>query len=133
MAALRRAAVPSRNLSFQTARIGGRELFDWLDVKFQEILITVGTGAALGTLWRMVMRPETDFQRFIVRFLVCLSVGSVVGGAFSQYMGLDGFLSVGAGSVAGLLGEEVLLFIRARGRQLEKGKIDISLGGGDDD
>lgn len=112
---------------------GERELFDWLDVKWQEIMLTVGIGAALGTLWRMVMRPETDFQRFIVKAVVSLSVGFVAGGAVAQYMSLDGFKAVGAGSVAAFLAEEVLLFMQARGRKLEQGKIDTSLGGSDDE
>ena len=96
-------------------------------------MLTVGIGAALGTLWRMVMRPETDFQRFIVKAVVSLSVGFVAGGAVAQYMNLDGFKAVGAGSVAAFLAEEVLLFMQVRGRKLEQGKIDTSLGGDDDE
>jgi hypothetical protein len=108
-------------------------LFEWFDARWQEILLTVGIGAALGTLWRMVMRPETNLQNFLVKAVVSLSVGFVAGGAIVEYMVLDGFKAVGAGSVAAFLAEEVLLFVQVRGQKLKHGKIDTSLRGDDDE
>ena len=107
--------------------------FDWLDLRIQEILITVGMGSALGTLWRMIMRPETHFGRFLIKAIVSLSVGILIGGAIVEYMDVDGFKAAGVGSVAAFLAEEVLMFFQSRGLKLKKGKIDTSLSGGDDE
>ena len=106
---------------------------NWIDARIQEILITVGIGVSLGTLWRMVMRPETDLHRFLLRAFVCLTVGMVGGCVFADWMNLDGFKAVGVGSISGFLSEEILLFLQARGRKLEKGKIDTSMRGDDDE
>jgi hypothetical protein len=108
-------------------------MFDWLDARVQEILVTVGMGAALGTLWRMVMRPETDMSRFLIKAIVSLTVGLLIGGAIVEYMALDGFKSAGVGSIAAFLAEEVLMFFQARGRKLQNGQIDTSLAGDDDE
>lgn len=108
-------------------------MFDWIDARLQEIFLTVGMGAALGTLWRMVLRPETEIQRFLVKAVVALTVGIVVGGGVVEYLKLSGFQAAGVGSVAALLSEEVLAFLRVRGKKLQQGKIDTTLSGDDDE
>jgi hypothetical protein len=106
---------------------------NWIDSRIQDILITVGIGVSLGTLWRMVMRPETDPQKFFARAFICLTVGIIAAGSIVEWMKLDGIKSVGVSCICGFLGEEILLFLQARGRKLEQGKIDTSLKGDDDE
>jgi hypothetical protein len=81
----------------------------------------------------MVMRPETDLSRFLVKAIVSLTVGLLIGGAIVEYMAIDGFKAAGVGSVAAFLAEEVLMFFQSRGRKLKNGQIDTSLSGGDDE
>lgn len=106
---------------------------NWLDERMQTIIITVGIGASLGTLWRTVMRPETNARKFFVRAFVCLSVGVVVGVTIVRWMDFSADYGVGVGSVCGFLSEEILLFVQVRGRKLERGQIDTSLKGDGDE
>jgi hypothetical protein len=106
---------------------------NWIDARIQEIFVTVGMGVSMGTLWRMVMRPETNMQRFLARAFICLTVGIVAGSVITKWFVLDGIYSIGVGTITGFLSEEILLFFQARGRKLEQGKIDTSLKGDDRD
>jgi len=107
--------------------------FEWLDARTSEIIMTVSSGTAVGTLWRMVTRPETNWKKFLIKATVSLTVGPVIGGAIVEYFDFHKFIAVSVGSICAFLAEEVLVFFQARGRKLEKGQIDISLSGKDED
>lgn len=46
-----------------------------LDGAAVKTLSLVSVGSAIGTVWRMVMRPETNVRRFFVKVVVSLTVG----------------------------------------------------------
>lgn len=100
-----------------------------MDPKFVDILIWSVSGSTLGTLWRAMTRPENSPLRWFVQVFVSLTVGILVGGAIIQHMGLTGYVAAGAGAVCAFLSEEVLRFVQMRGKKLEAGKIDTSMGG----
>jgi hypothetical protein len=106
---------------------------DWFDESMVKIFTTASFGAALGTLWRAFTRPETLAWNFIFKAFVAITVGTVIGGGIIQYFNLNGFIAAGVGAITAFLSEEVLKFIQFRGRKLEKGVIDTSINGQDDD
>jgi hypothetical protein len=103
-----------------------------MDPKLIDILVWSSSGAALGTLWRALTRPETHPGKRFVQGFLGLSVGILVGGAIIQYFNLTGYLAAGAGAVCAYLSEEGLRFLQLRGAKLKEGKIDVSLKGEDD-
>lgn len=99
-----------------------------MDPKLVDILVWSVSGSTLGTLWRAMTRPESSPVRWFVQVFVSLTVGILAGGAIIQYMELTGYVAAGAGAVCAFLSEEVLRFIQLRGKKLEAGKIDITMG-----
>ena len=99
-----------------------------MDPKFIDILIWSVSGSTLGTLWRAVTRPESSPVRWFVQVFMSLTVGILVGGAIIQHLDLTGYVAAGAGAVCAFLSEEVLRFVQSKGRKLENGKVDITLG-----
>lgn len=99
-----------------------------MDPKFFDILVWSVSGSTLGTLWRALTRPEPSPLRWAVQVFLSLTVGILVGGAIIQYLNLTGYVAAGAGAVCAFLSEEVLRFLQLRGRKLEKGKVDLSVG-----
>lgn len=106
---------------------------NWIDDSMVKILATVSFGAALGTLWRAFTRPETLAWNFVLKAFVAITVGMIVGGSIVQYFKFDGFIATGVGAITAFLSEEVLRFVQFRGRKLEKGVIDTSINGQDDE
>lgn len=105
---------------------------DWIDARTSEIVLTVSSGTAIGTLWRMMTRPETDWKRFLRRALTALTVGPVIGFGIVQYYDLHNFVAVAVGSICSFMAEEILSFFEARGKRLRNGDIDLALKNGDD-
>lgn len=104
-----------------------------LDPQLVEIFTWVSSGAALGTLWRALTRPEPNVTEWLIQSFVALTVGIIIGCAATQYFSLTGFVSTAAGAVCSFLSEEVLRGLRVRGRGIQKGQIDLSLQGKGDD
>lgn len=99
-----------------------------MDPKLVDIFVWSVSGSTLGTLWRAMTRPETSPLRWFVQVFVSLTVGIIAGGALIQHFGLSGYVAAGAGAVCAFLSEEVLRFIQLRGKKLEGGKIDVTMG-----
>ena len=108
---------------------------DWLNIgsDTKEIIITIGIGSTIGTLWRAATRPESMSSRFFSRAFVQLSVGTIIGGGLMQYFHLTSFVAAGVIATTAFLAEEVLMFMRVRGGKLKKGEIDTSLKGDDNE
>ena len=99
-----------------------------MDPKLVDILVWSVSGSTLGTLWRALTRPEGSPFRWFAQVFVSLSVGILAGGAIIQYLDLTGYVAAGAGAVCAFLSEEVLRFLQLRGKKLENGKVDLSVG-----
>jgi hypothetical protein len=99
------------------------------DSKLLQIATTVGVGAALGTIIRVAMEPKTDVREFVGKVIVSIAVGFVTGCAIVEIMNFGTYPAVAVGSACSILSEQIYALIRARGRKLEAGKIDISLKG----
>jgi len=99
-----------------------------MDPKLVDILVWSVSGSTLGTLWRALTRPEVSPFRWFAQVFVSLSVGILAGGAIIQYLELTGYVAAGAGAVCAFLSEEVLRFLQLRGKKLENGKVDLSVG-----
>jgi hypothetical protein len=99
-----------------------------MDPKLADILIWSIAGSTLGTLWRAMTRPESSPLRWFIQVFVSLSVGILVGGAIIQHFGLHGYVAAGVGAVCAFLSEEVLRFFQSRGKKLENGKVDLTMG-----
>ena len=103
-----------------------------MDPKLIDIFIWSASGAALGTLWRALTRPEPHPGRRFVQGLLSLSVGILAGGALIQWFNLTGYVAAGSGAVCAYLAEEGLRFLQLRGAKLQAGTIDVSLKGDDE-
>lgn len=80
----------------------GTVMNDWFkqfDAPIIQTLLTAGLGSALGTLWRMMNRPETMAVQFILKTFVSLTVGIVVGGALIQWFKPSNGGNLTAGSI----------------------------------
>lgn len=99
-----------------------------MDPKLVDILVWSVSGSTLGTLWRAMTRPESSPVRWFVQVFVSLTVGIVAGGAIIQHLELTGYVAAGAGAVCAFLSEEVLRFLQMRGKKLQAGKIDLTVG-----
>jgi len=100
-----------------------------MDPKLLDIMIWSIAGSTLGTLWRAMTRPENSPIRWGIQVFVSLSVGILIGGAIIQHLELTGYVAAGVGAVCAFLSEEVLRFAQSRGKKLQDGKIDVTLGG----
>jgi uncharacterized membrane protein YeaQ/YmgE (transglycosylase-associated protein family) len=98
-----------------------------LDPETIKALITAGTGSAVGTVLKSIIKPETNLKRWLLQSTSAVIVGALFGLAMTEYAQFGQFTSLAAASVGALLSEQIIGFFLARGESLNRGKIDLSI------
>lgn len=117
---------------------GGLNVYEimrrFMDPKTAEMFVTLGSGSAIGTLWKIILMPKLSPLKYFLEVFLSLTVGMVIGSGVVHYFNITTFGPMMAvPAVLALLSRDVLTFFQRRGESLQKGQIDLSAGGGKSD